>query len=191
MFGDTAITEADVFQAENDPTIRVLAQVVGAPRVKEMTAAALQRVTDALTAGTETMAWEVFPRTQFGGALPPEIRSCWIFVIRPGQATGAERHPNSHQRSLSLQGSGRFELRQAAGWEAYDLAPGLAAPVGKSWVTIPPNTWHRLFSGAVPWGMISFHTVPSSQLIEERPESDMALDTGQTSRRVYAPDEPA
>jgi quercetin dioxygenase-like cupin family protein len=188
MLDGTAITEADVFQAENDPVIRVLAQVVSSPRVKEMTAAALQRVTDALNAGTETMAWEVLPLTQFGGSLPAEIRSCWIFVIRPGQATGAERHPNSHQRSLSLQGSGRFELRQATVWEAYDLDSGLAAPVGKTWVTIPPNTWHRLFSEAVPWGMISFHTVPSSQLIEERPESEMKLDTGPTSSRVYAPD---
>src|SRR5262245_42106457 len=176
-------TGEPVFKPENDPIVMTLDRALRARDVINGVDAALSRVTAALDSGSALMAWEVLPLDLFPG-LPPEIQSCWIFVIRPGQATGAERHPNSHQRSLSLQGSGRFELRQGDRWEPHDLEAAAAA-FEQRWVTIPPNTWHRLFSRTLPWGMISFHTVPSDQLVEERPTSELELDTGPTSRRLY------
>ncbi len=52
------------------------------------------------------MTWEPIPLTVFGHALPSEIRSAWVFALRAGADTGAERHPNSHQRMMTFQGSG-------------------------------------------------------------------------------------
>jgi hypothetical protein len=59
-------------------------------RVREQ----LARTKDAL------MSWETFPLDILATTLPPEIRSAWVFVLRAGADTGAERHPNSHQRMM-------------------------------------------------------------------------------------------
>jgi hypothetical protein len=40
------------------------------------------------------MSWEPFPLDVLATTLPPEIRSAWVFVLRAGADTGAERHPN-------------------------------------------------------------------------------------------------
>ena len=70
-----------------------------AVRVREQ----LARRKDAL------MSWEPFPLDVLVTTLPPEIRSAWVFVLRAGADTGAERHPNSHQRMMSFEGSGDFQ----------------------------------------------------------------------------------
>ena len=38
------------------------------------------------------MSWEPFPLNIVATTLPPEIRSAWVFVLRAGADTGAERH---------------------------------------------------------------------------------------------------
>ena len=168
-----------------DPTLPVLNQIVRTPPAAAAIADALERVTRELDASANVMAWEVVPLGVFGNALPAGIRSCWIFVIRAGAATGAERHPNSHQRSFSLMGSGTFELRVGADWRPHALASAEPAPMQQRWVTIPPSTWHRLFSGSEPWGMVSFHTVAPEALIEERPADANDLE-GATHQERYA-----
>src|SRR5438874_334035 len=52
------------------------------------------------------MAWEPIPLGTFGQGLPQGIRSGWIFILRAGADTGPERHPNSHQRMMTLEGNG-------------------------------------------------------------------------------------
>src|SRR3989449_5499849 len=120
---------------------------------------ALQRVLQQLASSTERMAWEIIPLSALRCSLPASIRSCWVFVIRAGAETGAERHPNSHQRSLSLLGRGEFQLRNGRRREPYSLVSDPGAALDRRWVTIPANTWHRLFVGPGDWGMLSFHTV--------------------------------
>ena len=71
----------------------------------------LERVEQELAAADAAMAWESVPMAVFDGPLPEAIKSCWVFVLRTGAETGAERHPNSHQRSMSLTGCGEFQLR--------------------------------------------------------------------------------
>src|SRR5262249_36360183 len=58
---------------------------------------------------TAPMAWEPIPLSVYGAALPPQIRSSWVFILRAGNTTGAERHPNSHQRMMSFQGTGDMQ----------------------------------------------------------------------------------
>src|SRR5436853_476145 len=66
----------------------------------------LRRVRADLVAKPDTlMAWEPIALETFG-ALPPAIRSGWVFILRAGSDTGTERHPNSHQRMMSFEATG-------------------------------------------------------------------------------------
>jgi hypothetical protein len=143
--------------------------------VVDRVCAALSKKADAL------MTWEPIPLEIFGEGLPPEIRSGWIFVLRAGADTGAERHPNSHQRMMTLHGSGDMKRQSKKGelrikkdekgiaWQSNVLVSEPGAPLERKWISIPPNVWHRPVVGRdVDWVVISFHTVSAEELIEER-----------------------
>lgn len=167
-----------------DPILRTLDEVVRADPVAAVVSDALKRVVQELDASDSVMAWEVVPLEAFNDALPAAIRSCWIFVIRGGADTGAERHPNSHQRSFSLTGRGTFELFDGQRWRPHPLASAGDAGMEQRSVSIPQSTWHRLFVGPQPWGMVSFHTVAPEDLIEERPVNEDDLE-GATHQERY------
>jgi hypothetical protein len=164
------------------PTLNdIVRRDVTAPTVTETLGQLVQR----LETSSRLMVWEVVPLSVFAGGLPESIRSCWIFVIRAGAATGAERHPNSHQRSFSLIGGGTFELRVGTDWHSYALGSTETEDIEQRWVSIPPSTWHRLKVGPDAWGMLSFHTVAPEALIEERPVDANDLN-GETHQERYA-----
>jgi hypothetical protein len=169
----------------DDPVVLVLNEIIRADGVMRAVTHALARVVERLDASPNVMAWDIVPLTTFGARLPANIGSAWIFVIRANSATGAERHPNSHQRSFSLIGSGRFEVRGRADWRPHPLVGAPGASIDQRWVSIPPSTWHQLFVGSETWGMLSFHTVAAEELIEERPvDADNLL--GRTHQERYA-----
>src|SRR6266850_3487287 len=115
------------------------------------------------------MSWESFPLDVLATKLPPEIRSAWVFVLRAGADTGAERHPNSHQRMMSFEGSGDLQTGEPGKWQSNILISDPAAPLEQRWISIPPNVWHRPVVGRdADWVVISFHTVPAEELIEEK-----------------------
>jgi hypothetical protein len=117
------------------------------------------------------MTWEPISLTVFGGALPSEIRSAWVFVLRAGADTGAERHPNSHQRMMSFEGSGDMKTGEPGQWQSNVLISNHEAPLEQRWISIPQNVWHRPVVGAnADWVVVSFHTVPAGELIEEKPD---------------------
>ena len=117
------------------------------------------------------MTWEPIPLTVFGGALPAEIRSAWVFVLRAGADTGVERHPNSHQRMMTFEGSGDMQTGEPSQWQSNMLVSNLDAPLQQRWISIPQNVWHRPVVGAdADWTVVSFHTVPAEELIEEKPD---------------------
>ena len=131
----------------------------------ERVRAELARKNDAL------MTWEPIPLTVFGGALPHEIRSAWVFVLRAGADTGAERHPNSHQRMMTFEGSGDMQTEERGQWQSNVLVGEREAPLEWRWISIPQNVWHRPVVGAdADWTVVSFHTVPAEELIEEKPD---------------------
>ena len=118
------------------------------------------------------MAWESIPLSVFGRALPPEIQSAWVFVLRACADTGAERHPNSHQRMMSLEGSGNLQTGEPGQWQSNVLVSNPDVPLERRWISIPQNVWHRpLIGGEADWVVVSFHTVVADELIEERPDS--------------------
>jgi hypothetical protein len=94
-----------------------------------------------------------------------------VFVLRAGADTGAERHPNSHQRMMSFEGSGDMRTGRPEQSQSHVLVSNPDAPMERRWISIPQNVWHRPVIGAeADWAVVSFHTVPAEELIEERPD---------------------
>src|SRR4051812_30253225 len=117
------------------------------------------------------MSWEPFPLAVLGTTLPAQIRSAWVFVLRAGADTGVERHPNSHQRMMSFEGSGDMRTGDPEQSQPNVLVSNPDAPMECRWISIPRNVWHCPVVGAeADWVVVSFHTVLAEELIEERPD---------------------
>ena len=146
------------------------------------------------------MTWEPVALEIFGDKLPAAIQSGWVFVLRAGADTGAERHPNSHQRMMTFDGTGdmKIDVMRASNdvtaeseivWESNVLVSDPGAALEQRWISIPPNVWHRpvIPKGAV-WVVVSFHTVPADELIEERPGAKRILYESERKRSDQATD---
>ena len=130
----------------------------------------------------EVMAWEPIPLAIFGSALPPKICSGWVFILRQSVNTGPERHPNSHQRMMSFDGTGDMQVTSDLGspWQSSVLQNDSSAPLEQRWVSIPQNVWHQpVVAREADWVVVSFHTVPAEELIEERPDPGSVAGTRQ------------
>jgi hypothetical protein len=137
----------------------------------------------------EIEAWEAVPLDVYGaGAVPSDVGSSWVFALRRGVATGAERHPNSRQRMFGWSGGGDFQVHDGVRWVSHRLSSDRAAPIEERWLSIPPDTWHQGVVGDEDWVVVSFHTVPKAELVEERPdpEDPDPLHPSRTRRRKYA-----
>jgi hypothetical protein len=149
----------------------------------ERVRADLARKPDAL------MAWEPIVLETFGG-LPPAIRSGWVFILRAGSDTGAERHPNSRQRMMSFEATGdlqtdaksterNVQTESEIEWQSNFLVSDPDAPLERRWISIPKNVWHRpVIPKGADWVVVSFHTVLAAELIEERPGAKQMLYAG-------------
>jgi hypothetical protein len=146
--------------------------VLRSESIREQIRLIVERVRAELARKKETlMAWGPIPLTAFGRALPPEIRSAWVFVLRAGADTGPERHPNSHQRMMSFEGNGDLQTGKPGEWQSNVLVSNPEVPLERRWISIPPNVWHRpVVGGDADWAVVSFHTVAPKELIEERPD---------------------
>ena len=162
---------AEASSGEEESVLRVLDRVVFAPAAAEKLASIGDRVLGILARGpSEIEAWEAVPLELYGGPLPGDVRSSWMFVLRRGVTTGAERHPNSRQRMVSWKGGGDFQVHDGADWKSHELVSDRQAPFAKRWLSIPPETWHQGVVGPEDWLVVSFHTVPAEELVEERPD---------------------
>jgi hypothetical protein len=128
------------------------------------------------------MAWRPIPLDVYGRGLPAFIQSSWVFILRAGATTGAERHPNSHQRMMSYRESGDLQTGGDGCWQSHHLISNRTASLEQRWCTIPINVWHQAVVGREDWVVVSFHTVPANELIEERPGKE---DANSTRQRYY------
>ena len=147
-------------------------RILRSDTVRQQIRPIVERVCSELARKKEAlMTWEPIPLAVFGGALPSEIRSAWVFVLLAGADTGTERHPNSHQRMMSFQGSGDMKTGEPGEWQSNVLVSEPNAPLERRWISIPRNVWHRpVICQDADWTVVSFHTVVAEELIEERPE---------------------
>src|SRR6266567_7403252 len=167
--------------SEERSRLESLDAVLRSENVREQIRAVVERVRAELAQNKDgLMAWEPIPLSVFGRALPPEIQSAWVFVLRAGADTGAERHPNSHQRMMSFEGSGDLQTGEPGKWQSNVLVSDPVAPLERRWVSIPTNVWHRpVIDASADWAVVSFHTVPAEELIEERPDDSREAGTRQ------------
>ena len=157
---------------EERARLEALDAVLRSENVHEQIRPVIDRVRAELSRSKQAlMAWEPIALSIFGGALPSEIRSAWVFVLRAGADTGAERHPNSHQRMMSFGGGGDMKTGVPGTWRSNVLVSQPDAPLEQRWISIPPNSWHRpMVPNNADWAVVSFHTVPAEELIEEKPD---------------------
>lgn len=122
----------------------------------------------------EEMTWATVPLEVYGTALPAVIKSSWVFALRRRIALEPHRHPNSHQRMISFQGSGDFQTRESVNceWRPHILTSESGAPLESRWISIPENVWHRGIMGEEDWVVVSFHTAAPDVLLEETGDPD-------------------
>jgi hypothetical protein len=180
--------------AEERSLLEALDAIVGSEEIRAQIYPIIERVRTELARNEKAqMTWEPIPLAIYGGALPSGIRSSWVFVLRGGATTGAERHPHSHQRMMSFEATGDMQTQDLAAdtaattvsdnWKSNILVSDPEAPLERRWISIPRNVWHQVVVPAGPdWVVVSFHTVPAEELIEERPDSD---DPGGTKQMRY------
>ena len=166
---------------EERSRLETLDTALRSDKVREHIRSVVARVRDQLAPRKDAlMCWEPIPLDLIATTLPPEIRSAWVFVLRAGANTGAEKHPNSHQRMMSFEGSGDFQTGEPGKWDSNVLVSDPDAPLERRWISIPPNVWHRpLIDAEADWAVVSFHTVRAEDLIEERPDDSREAGTRQ------------
>jgi len=156
---------------EERKVLEVLDTTLGQQAVRAAIGLVVRRVEEKLIQDPlSVLAWEPIPLSVYGGSLPRAIRSSWVFVLRAKSTTGAERHPNSHQRMMSYQGVGDLQTRRGRRWRSNALVSDSNAGLERRWVSIPPGTWHQAVVPGQHWAVVSFHTVSADELIEERPD---------------------
>jgi hypothetical protein len=131
------------------------------------------------------LAWRSVPLEIYDHLLD-EIASSWVFVLRAGCSSGAERHPNSIQRVMSFQGRADMQTWDGKRWVSNVLHSQAGRPLETRWLSIPTNVWHRPVMGEVDWAVVSFHTASDAALIEELPLDDEQPDRGTRAAKVYA-----
>jgi hypothetical protein len=179
-------------QKEEQLILQTLDEIVRSEPVRTKLEPIVKRVHAELARkATALMTWEPVPLEFFGADLPALLRSAWIFVLRDGADTGAERHPNSHQRMMTFAGTGDMQIdvklarnevnsESEISWQSNVLVSDPRAPLEGRWISIPPNVWHRpVVAIGADWIVVSFHTVPATELIEERPGAKRILYEGQ------------
>jgi len=173
--------EKDTVTKEERSVLNGLDKIVRSEKVRAQILPIVERVRADLARKPDAlMAWEPIAFETFG-ALPPAIRSGWVFILRTGADTGAERHPNSHQRMMSFEATGdlQTDLKSAESdvqteseivWQSNVLVSDPDELLERRWISIPKNVWHRpVIPKGADWVVVSFHTVPAAELIEERP----------------------
>lgn len=166
--------------------LRSLEAAVRAPRAGVILKAAAEQVRAELAANASAqLSWRTIPLRTYE-RLPEGIASSWVFVLRAGCTTGAERHPNSIQRMYTYGGSGNMQIWNGKAWEPHPQTSRRDAPFGQRWITIPRFAWHRPVMGADDWVVVSFHTAGEAELIEERAADDRNPDAGAVTSEPYA-----
>jgi len=71
---------------------------------------------------------------------------------------------------MSYRGSGDLQTIVDAQWCSNELVSDPPMPLLRRCASIPVKVWHQAVVPNQNWAVVSFHTVPAHELIEERPE---------------------
>ena len=71
---------------------------------------------------------------------------------------------------MSFKGSGDMQTGEPGKWQSNVLVSDPDAPLERRWISIPRDACRPRIDAAADWAVVSFHTVPAEELIEERPD---------------------
>ena len=83
---------------------------------------------------------------------------------------------------MSYEGSGDLQTGGEGQWRSNPLISEAGAALEQRWISVPPNVWHQAVVPDHDWVVVSFHTVPAEELVEERPHTE---DISRTQQRRY------
>ena len=114
-------------------------------------------------ASAEPFVRSVLAPEQIAVALPPEIRSCWIFLLRDGTPSGRHYHPNSIQHMIALNGCGEAHVGDA---HREMLSIDARAALVDMWFVIERGEPHEFLPRGEHMVVVSFHTCAADELEE-------------------------
>ena len=130
--------------------------------------AAISEAKGQLGADRQSQAASVqVPLSECGPSLPSDIKSCRVVVLRAGREFQTERHPNSHQRVLSLEGTGKIRVFEKPTPRDVSLRSDMYGPLELRWASLSENIWHQPVSDNEDWVVLTFHTASEMELIDE------------------------
>ncbi len=87
------------------------------------------------------------------------VGSIRVSATRDAGGDRIERHVNSTQYLLVLDGPVETHVQTADGWRVDRYGQGDSAELEDRWHVVPPGIWHRTVApGASYWGIIAFHS---------------------------------
>jgi len=71
---------------------------------------AIEHLSVELSGSQEPFVWTTVALETIPVALPPSIKSCWVFLLKRDVPSGSHYHPNSVQHMVALKGQGRSHV---------------------------------------------------------------------------------
>ena len=144
---------------------------------QESFSSAIERLRVELSGTQEPFVWCTVDLDTFRGALPPPIKSCWIFLLKRNVPSGSHYHPNSIQHMIVLNGHGRSKV---GGVERAMIPFGAAGhSIEEKWHVIGEGVPHEFFPEDEDMAVVSFHTCDAAELEE--------ISYGSGASRIYEP----
>jgi len=123
----------------------------------------------------DRFVWSVIDLNSIHGALPEDIKSGWIFVLKKDTPSGCHYHPNSVQHMVMIEGQGESEV---GGLRKRMICRGdLNQAMIDAWHVIPEGVPHEFFPEKKDMVVVSFHTCKAYELEE--------IDCQTSEKRLY------
>lgn len=113
---------------------------------------------------TEPFVWSAIDLQSITTPLPGTIKSCWIFVLKKGAASGCHFHPNSIQHMVMIEGAGTSKVGSISA--EMKLFREQDCSLDQTWYVIPAGVPHEFFPEGKDVVVVSFHTCASEELEE-------------------------
>ncbi|QBD74678.1 hypothetical protein EPA93_01200 [Ktedonosporobacter rubrisoli] len=111
---------------------------------------------------TQPIALEIY-----GAQLPPSIKSSRLVAYKGGTIARIERHPNSQQRVLCLEGTGTIFTIEGEARFPHPITAENSAQVEERWCSVEENIWHQPVAGPATWIVLALHTATEQHLLDE------------------------
>ena len=142
---------------DSRPFVEELARFANRPDVVVALREAQSRATERLKSDSTAAATvEAVSLAALNPPLPA-IGSVRVAVIREGFDGGFERHANSTQYLLALEGVGETHVETPEGWRIDRY--GIGDRLEDRWHLVPEGVWHKSAApGPGHWTVVAFHT---------------------------------